>query len=88
MAAKKTAIKRISYDTGRQTIIVHRPLCEATEWGLANYIGENFSGDVLLKHRGTDEEKRKKAEETERFNREWEEEMERGRDMPTFASRW
>ena len=48
----------------------------------------NFSGDVLLKHRDTDEEKRKKAEETERFNREWEEEMERGRDMPTFASRW
>lgn len=59
-----------------------------TDWGLANYIGENFSGDVILTHKDTEEEKRKKEEETERFNREWEEETERGRDMPTFASRW
>ena len=59
-----------------------------TVWGLANHIGENLNGDLILSHKDTEEEKRKKAEETERFNREWEEETERGRDMPTFASRW
>ena len=46
-----------------------------TDWGLANYIGENFSGDVLLKHRDTDEEK----ERIEQMKQEWEEEKERAR---------
>lgn len=59
-----------------------------TDWGLANYIGENFSGDILLKHRDTEEEKRKTEELFEQMNRERCEESERGRDMPTFASRW
>lgn len=59
-----------------------------TEWGLLNYIGESFSGDILLKHKDTEEEKRKTEELIEQMDRDWEEEMERGRDMPTFASRW
>ena len=46
-----------------------------TDWGLANYVGENFSGDVLLKHRDTEEEK----EQYEQMKREWEEEKERAR---------
>lgn len=53
-----------------------------------DHIGENLSGEIVLTHMYTDEEERNMAEEIERRNREWEEEMERGRDMPTFASRW
>ena len=50
-----------------------------TDWGLANYIGENFSGDILLKHKDTDEEK----ERIERLKRQWEEEKERAeREAP------
>ena len=53
-----------------------------------DHIEENLSGVIVLTHEYTDEEKRKIDEEFERLKREWEEEMERGRDMPTFASRW
>ena len=53
-----------------------------------DHIEETLSGKIILTHRYTDEEKRKMEEEIERRGREWEEEMERGRDMPTFASRW
>lgn len=59
-----------------------------TVWGLANHIGENFSGDIILTHKDTEEENRKREEMIEKMNRDWEEETERGRDMPTFASRW
>ena len=51
-------------------------------------IKENLRGEIVLIHENTYEEKRKQQEEIERRDREWEEEMERGRDMPTFASRW
>ena len=51
-------------------------------------IRENLHGEIVLIHEDTYEEKRKRQEEIERRNREWEEEMERGRDMQTFASRW
>lgn len=50
-----------------------------------DHIEESLSGEIVLAHRYTDEEKRKIAEEFERLERKWEEEMER--DMPTFASR-
>ena len=53
-----------------------------------DHIEENLSGVIVLTHEYTDEEKRKIDEEFERLKREWDEEMERGRDMPTFASRW
>lgn len=53
-----------------------------------NKIRENLRGEIVLMHEDTHEEKRKLEEEIERMNREWEEEMEHGRDMPTFASRW
>ena len=59
-----------------------------TALGLINYIGENFSGNLILSHKDTEEEKKEREEMIERRDREWEEEMERGRDMPTFASRW
>ena len=48
-------------------------------WGLVNYIGENLNGDLILSHKDTEEEKRKKAEEIEKMNRDWEEETERAR---------
>ena len=48
----------------------------------------NFRNEIVLIHEDTYEEKQKQQEEIERRDREWEEEMERGRDMPTFASRW
>lgn len=53
-----------------------------------DHIAENLSGEIILTHNYTDEEERKIAEEIERRSREWEDEIERGRDMPTFASRW
>lgn len=55
-----------------------------TDWGLANYIGENFSGDVLLKHRETDEEK----EQYEQMKRKWEEEEERAMREPAPRGVW
>ena len=48
----------------------------------------NLSNEIVLKHVTTDEEKRKRDEEIEQISRKWEEEFERSRDMPTFASRW
>ena len=45
-------------------------------------------GELVLQHKITKEEQRKIDEDIERRKRIWEEEMERGRDMPTFASRW
>lgn len=53
-----------------------------------DHIEESLSGELVLTHRYTDEEKRKIDEEFARLERKWEDEMERGRDMPTFASRW
>lgn len=53
-----------------------------------DYIGENCMGEIMLKHKRTDEEQRKIDEDIERRNREWEKEFERGGDMPTFGSRW
>lgn len=50
-----------------------------TSWGLINYIGKNVSGDIILTHKDTDEEKRKTAKMIEKMNRDWEEEMERAR---------
>ena len=55
-----------------------------TDWGLANYIGESFSGDVLLKHRETEEEK----EQFEQMKREWEEERERAMREPAPRGVW
>lgn len=55
-----------------------------TDWGLANYIGENFSGDVLLKHRDTEEEK----EQYEQMKRKWEEEKERAMREPAPRGVW
>lgn len=51
-------------------------------------IQETLSGEIVLVHRYTDEEERNITEAIERIEQRWEEEMERGRDMPTFASRW
>lgn len=53
-----------------------------------DHIQETLSGEIVLVHRYTDEEERNIEEDIERIERKWEEEMERGRDMPTFASRW
>ena len=55
-----------------------------TDWGLANYIGENSSGDVLLKHRETEEEK----EQYEEMKRKWEEEKERAMREPAPRGVW
>lgn len=52
------------------------------------HIEEALSGEIVLTHEYTDEEKRKIEEGIEQLERKWEEEMECGRDMPTFASRW
>jgi hypothetical protein len=49
-----------------------------------NQICENVKGEILLMHKTTDEE----IEYMRRREKEREEEAERGRDMPTFASRW
>lgn len=51
-------------------------------------IQETLSGEIVLVHRYTDEEERNITEAIERIEQRWEEEMESGRDMPTFASRW
>lgn len=53
-----------------------------------DHIQETLSGEIVLTHNYTDDEERNMAEAIERIERKWEEEMERGRDMPTFASRW
>ena len=55
-----------------------------TDWGLANYIGENSSGDILLKHKDTDEEKRNYEEQI----RQWEEEKERAMREPAPRGVW
>lgn len=49
-----------------------------------NQICKNVKGEILLIHKTTDEE----IEHIRRREKEREEEAERGRDMPTFASRW
>lgn len=51
-------------------------------------IRENLRGEIVLIHEDTYEEKQKREEEIVQRDRERQEEMERGRDMPTFASRW
>lgn len=51
-------------------------------------IRENLRGEIVLIHEDTYEEKQKREEEIAQRDRERQEEMERGRDMPTFASRW
>ena len=51
-----------------------------------DHIDENLSGEIVLTHEYTDEEKRKIEEEFERVKREWEYEIER--DMPTFVRIW
>lgn len=53
-----------------------------------DHIQETLSGEIVLTHNYTDDEERNMTEAIERIERKWEEEMERGRDMPTFASRW
>ena len=49
-----------------------------------NQICKNIRGEILLVHKTTDKE----IEHINRREKEREEEVERGRDMPTFASRW
>lgn len=49
-----------------------------------NQICKNIKGEILLIHKTTDEE----IEHIRHREKEREEEAERGRDMPTFASRW
>ena len=49
-----------------------------------NQICKNIKGEILLIHKTTDEE----IEHIRRREKEREEDAERGRDMPTFASRW
>lgn len=49
-----------------------------------NQICKNIKGEILLIHKTTDEE----IENIRHREKEREEEAERGRDMPTFASRW
>lgn len=49
-----------------------------------NQICKNIKGEIALIHKCTDEE----LEYIRHRAREREEEEERGRDMPTFASRW
>lgn len=51
-------------------------------------IQETLSGEIVLVHKYTDEEERNITEAIERIEQRWEEEIENGRDMPTFASRW
>ena len=55
-----------------------------TSWGLANYIGENFYGNIILTHRETEEEK----EQFEQMKREWEEERERAMREPAPRGVW
>ena len=50
----------------------------------SNQICENLNGEILLIHKPTDEE----IEHIRFREKEREKEAERGRDMPTFASRW
>ena len=49
-----------------------------------NQICKNIKGEIALTHKTTDEE----IEYIKHRQKEREEEAERGRDMPTFASRW
>lgn len=49
-----------------------------------NQICKNLKGEILLIHKATNEE----IEHIKHREKEREEEAERGRDMPTFASRW
>ena len=49
-----------------------------------NQICKNIKGEILLIHKTTDEE----IEYIRYREKEREKEAERGRDMPTFASRW
>ena len=48
----------------------------------------NLRGEIVLTHEDIHEEEQKREEEIARRDRERQEEIERGRDMPTFASRW
>lgn len=48
----------------------------------------NLRGEIVLTHKDIHEEEQKREEEIARRDRKRQEEMERGRDMPTFASRW
>lgn len=50
----------------------------------SNAICENLRGELVLTHKATDDE----IEYIARREKEREEEAERGRDMPTFGSRW
>ena len=50
----------------------------------SNEIYENLRGELILVHKSTDEE----IEHIKRREKEREAEAERGRDMPTFGSRW
>ena len=49
-----------------------------------NQVCKNIKGEILLIHNTTDEE----IEHIRRREKQREEEAERGRDMPTFGSRW
>ena len=49
-----------------------------------NQVCRNIKGEILLIHKATDEE----IEHIKHREKEREEESERGRDMPTFGSRW
>ena len=49
-----------------------------------NQICKNIKGEILLIHKTTDEE----IEHIRHREKEREKEAERGRDMPTFESRW
>ena len=48
-----------------------------------NEIGENLRGELIFRYHNPEVEEYFRRKEKER-----EEEAERGRDMPTFASRW
>lgn len=54
----------------------------------SNNITQNLLGELVIEHKRTPEEEEAHERETERFNREYQERMDRRGEITSFANRW
>lgn len=54
----------------------------------SNHITQNFLGELVIEHKRTPEEEEFYERQTERFNREYQERMDRRGEITSFANRW
>lgn len=54
----------------------------------SNNITQNLLGELVIEHKRTLEEEEYYKKETERFNREYQERMDRRGEITSFANRW